>query len=235
LPFEVPGSWVWTRVGEIAFLKAGSFVKAEDIKNECQSNLFPCYGGNGIRGYVETFTHEGLYSLIGRQGALCGNINIAQGKFHATEHDVVTVPYGNINSLWFFYTLRTLNLNQYSTGAAQPGLSVERINKVLIPVPPLQEQFRIFAKIEEIFTLIDQIEESKLSLSQFIKKTKSKALDLAIRGKLVPQDPNDKPASVLLEKIRNNQKKIKSSSDISHYQKLMRKCTNYLTIILFFA
>ena len=198
-------------------MKAGYFVKAEDIKNEYQSNLFPCYGGNGLRGYVETFTHEGLYSLIGRQGALCGNVNIAQGRFHATEHAVVTTPYCDINSLWLFYTLRTLNLNQYSTGAAQPGLSVERLNKVFIPIPPLQEQSHISSKIEECFALIEQIEESKFSLLQFIKQTKSKVLDLAIRGKLVPQDPNDEPASVLLEKIKNDKKTEKPISDILHY------------------
>ena len=217
VPFEIPESWVWCRLGEIAFLKAGYFVKAEDIKNEYQDKLFPCYGGNGLRGYVETFTHEGLYSLIGRQGALCGNINLAKGKFHATEHAVVSTPYGNINSLWFFYTLRTLNLNQYSTGAAQPGLSVEKINQVFIPLPPLQEQHRIVQKIDKCFAFIDQIEENKLSLFQFIKQTKSKVLDLAIRGKLVPQDPNDEPASVLLENIENERKTKKPTACILHY------------------
>ena len=218
LPFEVPGSWVWCRLGEIAFLKAGSFVKAEDIKNECQSNLFPCYGGNGLRGYVETFTHEGLFSLIGRQGALCGNINLVRGKFHATEHAIVTSLYCNINSMWMFYTLKALNLNQYSIGAAQPGLSVERINKIFIPLPPFAVQHRIVSVIESAFTFIDQIEESKLSLSQFIKQTKSKVLNLAIRGKLVPQqNPNDEPTNVLLEKIKNEQKTKKVSADISHY------------------
>ena len=217
VPFEVPESWAWCRLGVIAFLKAGFFVKAENIKSECQEELFPCYGGNGLRGYVETFTHEGFYSLIGRQGALCGNINLVNGKFHATEHAIVTTLHCDINSLWAFYTLKALNLNQYSIGAAQPGLSVERINKVFIPLPPLEEQQRIVSVIESAFALIDEIENNKLSLEQFIKQAKSKVLDLAIHGKLVSQDPNDEPASALLEKIKKEQKTAKIASDISHY------------------
>jgi len=218
-PFEIPESWEWCRLNDIAFLKAGFFVKAEDIKNEYQENLFPCYGGNGLRGYVETFTHDGLYSLIGRQGALCGNINLAKGKFHATEHAIVTSLYCDIDSLWMFYTLKALNLNQYSIGAAQPGLSVERINKVLIPLPPLPELNRIVSVIESAFALIDEIEANKLSLSQFIKQAKSKVLDLAIRGKLVPQDPNDEPASVLLQRMKSTQaKRINADKEISENQ-----------------
>ena len=217
LPFELPENWVWCRLGEIAFLRAGSFVKAENIKNEYHEKLFPCYGGNGFRGYVETFTHDGLYSLIGRQGALCGNINLAKGKFHATEHAIVTSLYCGIDSLWMFFMLEALNLNQYSIGAAQPGLSVERINKVIVPFPPLSEQHRIVSVIESAFALIDKIENDKQSLEQFIKQAKSKVLDLAIRGKLVPQDPNDEPASMLLERIGNEQKTKKINADTLHY------------------
>ena len=217
VPFKVPEGWVWCKLGDIAYMKAGYFVKAEDIRNESQDELFPCYGGNGIRGYVESFTHEGLYTLIGRQGALCGNVNLAHGKFHATEHAVVTIPYCDINSLWLFYTLKILNLNQNSTGAAQPGLSVERINKVFIPIPPIPEKKRIVSVIESTFSLIDEIEANKLSLEKFIKQTKFKVLDLAIRGKLVPQDSNEEPASLLLERICKERKTKLTPSDISHY------------------
>jgi type I restriction enzyme S subunit len=213
----VPKGWVWCELGKTAFLKAGSFVKADNICKKYHSHLFPCYGGNGLRGYVQTYTHEGLYSLIGRQGALCGNVNLAEGKFHATEHAIVTSPYGNINSLWMFYVLKAINLNQYSIGAAQPGLSVERINKVLCPLPPLSEQQCIVSVIESAFVLIDEIEVDKLSLEQFIKQAKAKTLDLAIRGKLVPQNPNDEPASVLLERSKSGQKIKKLTADISHY------------------
>lgn len=103
--------------------------------------------------------------------------------------------------MWAYYTLTTLNLNQYATATAQPGLSVAVINDVYIPVPPLKEQERISQEIEHWFALIDQIEQGKADLQTTIKQAKSKILDLAIHGKLVQQDPNDEPAIELLKRI----------------------------------
>ena len=99
----------------------------------------------------------------------------------------------------------------------QKELYINTIKEFFIPIPPPQEQRRIVKKIEECFVLINQIEENKLSLSQFIKQTKSKVLDLAIHGKLVPQNPNDEPVSVLLERIKKEHKPKKLTTDISHY------------------
>ena len=94
-----------------------------------------------------------------------------------------------------------LNLNQYATSTAQPGLSVSAINEVMIPVPPLKEQQRISQSIENWFSLIDQLEQEKSDLQTVIKQAKSRVLDLAIHGKLVPQNPNDEPAIELLKRI----------------------------------
>ena len=98
---------------------------------------------------------RGRFPLIGRQGALCGNINIADGKFHATEHAVVVENYCNCNADWAAYFLRALNLNQYSTATAQPGLAVSKINLVPFPVPPLAEQNRIVERLEKLLPEID--------------------------------------------------------------------------------
>ena len=108
-------------------------------------------------------------------------------------------------------------LNIFMKGDNSPSINNDNLTTFLYPIPPLFEQKRIVQKIEECFNLIYQIEKNKLSLEQFIKQTKSKVLDLAIRGKLVPQDPNDEPASVLLEKIRNERKEKKPISANSHY------------------
>lgn len=157
-PFDIPESWEWVRLGDIFLLQAGKNIKAENISIEkTPSHVYPCYGGNGIRGFVEFFNAEGDFPLIGRQGALCGNINRAKGKFYATEHAVFTKTFADTDVSWTCYFLTALNLNQYATATAQPGLAVSKINHVLIPLPPLAEQHRIVAKLEELLPLCQQL------------------------------------------------------------------------------
>ena len=202
MPFEIPSSWEWTTLGEVFTLQAGKNITAKDISDkEDSEHRFPCYGGNGLRGFVCSYNRNGRFPLIGRQGALCGNINFAEGLFYATEHAVVVETYCKTEVEWAVYSLIHLNLNQYATSTAQPGLSVSTINEVLIPLPPIEEQGRIVRCLNKWNTLIDQIEQGKADLQTAIKQTKSKILDLAIHGKLVPQDPNDEPALNLLKRI----------------------------------
>ncbi len=198
----LPKGWCLSTLGEVFTLQAGKNITAKDIKDAVtESHPYKCYGGNGVRGFVALYNREGDFPIIGRQGALCGNINIAKGKFYATEHAVVVKSYCDVDLMWAYYILITLNLNQYATATAQPGLSVAVINDVCIPIPPQKEQERISKEIEHWFALIDQIEQGKSDLQTIIKQTKSKILDLAIHGKLVPQDPNDEPAIELLKRI----------------------------------
>ena len=218
VPFEVPKGWVWTTLGEIFNLQAGKNITAKDISTKQDGiHCYPCYGGNGLRGYVSNYNREGRFPLIGRQGALCGNVNEANGKFYATEHAVVVDTYCKTNVPWVINTLLYLNLNQYATSTAQPGLSVSTINDVMIPVPPLEEQQRISQSIKNWYSLIDQIEQDKSDLQTVIKQTKSKILNLAIHGKLVPQDPNDEPASELLKRINS---KAETTCDKGHYTQI---------------
>ena len=121
-----------------------------------EEDKYPVYGGNGLRGYFSKYTNEGEYVLIGRQGALCGNINYASGKFWATEHAVVVYLKPNIDCKWYGEMLRVMNLNQYSVSAAQPGLSVDRIKRLLLPAPPFLEQQAIAHYLDTKTAQIDR-------------------------------------------------------------------------------
>ena len=154
------------RLDEICLLKAGNFVKANDISKTKEDNLYPCYGGNGLRGYTETFTNDGEFSLVGRQGALCGNVHFVAGTFHATEHALVVYPKEGINNKWLFHKLVLMSLNQYATGAAQPGLSVKNINPVEVETPSLNEQEKIVEKIEKIEAEINDLKKQIESIPQ---------------------------------------------------------------------
>ena len=103
---------------------------------------------------MDSYNHDGDYPIIGRQGALCGNINRATGKFYATEHAVCVDTYAGTNISWACLFLAALNLNQYATATAQPGLAVANINEVLIPVPPLPEQSKIVEKISSLMGIL---------------------------------------------------------------------------------
>ena len=213
IPFEIPESWEWVRIKTIFSMQAGKNVTSSDINSESNDIYkYPCYGGNGLRGYVKRYNTDGVFPLVGRQGALCGNVNIASGLFWATEHAVVTDGYGMTDVKWAYYFLTALNLNQYATATAQPGLAVSNIIEVLIPLPPLAEQKRIVAKIEELLPKVEKYGKAQDELNklneELPERLKKSILQEAIEGRLVPQDPNDEPASALLAKIREEKKQL---------------------------
>ena len=157
LPFEIPNNWIWARIGNLFSLQAGKNITASEIKNNLFDGAFPCYGGNDLRGYVDRYNKEGDYPIIGRQGALCGNIKRATGKFYATEHAVCVSTYMGTDVEWACLFLEALNLNQYATATAQPGLAVSKINEIMIPVPPLKEQKRICQKYRICLKTISEL------------------------------------------------------------------------------
>ena len=211
---NVPEGWCITTIGEVFNLQAGKNISANDIHEFSQEFPYACYGGNGIRGYVSDYNKEGRFPIIGRQGALCGNVNFAEGKFYATEHAVVVTCIAGVNVEWARYVLEAMNLNQYATATAQPGLSVATVNEVEFLLPPLKEQCRIAEFVANCFDAIEALTSQTNNLRLNIDRAKSKILDLAIHGKLVPQDPNDEPASELLKRI--NPKAV-ASCDNPHY------------------
>ena len=155
---------VKTILSDFVSLKAGKNKKSELIKDVFTDGLYPCYGGNGIRGYVEDYTHSGIYCIIGRQGAQCGNVQIAEGEFYATEHAVVVTPLTDVNSIWLFHALTQMNLNQYARGAAQPGLAVNQLEILPFSLPSIASQTQ-FALIAE------QADKSKSHVLKALKET----------------------------------------------------------------
>ena len=145
---------------DVLLLKAGDFTAASEIFGEPnKTNQYPCYGGNGIRGYVSEYNQEGEYSLIGRQGALSGNVQFASGKFKNTEHALLVKPILEMNNIWLNQLLINLDLKRYQTGAAQPGLSVKNLQEIPIIMVciELQNQFADFVQQVDKSKVVDSI------------------------------------------------------------------------------
>ena len=146
------------KISDFCLLKAGKSISADDIFEKRIGYEYPCIGGNGIRGYVSLYSHEGSYPVIGRQGALCGCVNWITGKFYATEHAVVATGKENMDQRFLFYLFENADLNQYKTQGAQPGLSVAKLNEVSFIIPSLSEQHRIVSILDTFEASIQNLE-----------------------------------------------------------------------------
>lgn len=182
---EFPAHWEAKRIKDLSALQSGDNIVSDQIE---ETGLYPVYGGGGLRGYCSSYTNDGDHILIGRQGALCGNINYAFGKFWASEHAIVVYEKRYIKTKWYGEMLRVMNLNQYSISAAQPGLAVDRIKRLLLPVPPLEEQQAIAdyldaktAQIDRKIELLEDKAEKYADLKQsLINETVTRGLDRTV-------------------------------------------------------
>lgn len=182
----VPAQWGVCALKRVASLKSGESITAEQIE---EVGPYAVYGGNGRRGFTASFTHEGRFALIGRQGALCGNVNYSQGKFWASEHAVVATPIKSIDTTWLGEMLRGMNLNQYSVAAAQPGLSVELISNIGIPYPPLDEQRAIATFLDRETAKIDALITEQEKLIALLAEKRQATISHAVTRGLNPDAP----------------------------------------------
>ena len=180
------GEWRNLSITEIASLKAGKSFNKHDAIDKPTVGYYPCYGGNGQRGYLPYYNQEGKYNIIGRQGALCGCINVAEGKFYATEHAVIVTPI-NVSDFEFLHeSLIRANINQYATGAAQPGISVTNVNSQLTLNYPIYEEQKALGKY---FTSLDSQISASTSRLASLKQMKAASLQAMFpqEGETVPK------------------------------------------------
>ena len=139
-------------MGEVTSeFQSGEFISAVEIT---KNGDYPVYGGNGLRGYTNRYNHEGFYALIGRQGALCGNVNFADGKAFFTEHAVAVQADQRNDTGFLVYLLSRMNLGQYSGQSAQPGLAVSTLKETGASLPNKHEQHRIGLFLRDLDHLI---------------------------------------------------------------------------------
>ncbi|MCI5143819.1 MAG: restriction endonuclease subunit S [Candidatus Electrothrix sp. ATG1] len=164
---EFPG-WEEKRLAElVSTMKSGIGITSSNIFN---AGTYPVYGGNGLRGYTEEYTHEGEYLLIGRQGALCGNINRVSGQVFISEHAIATQGNKYSDTDWLVHKLQFMNLNRLSESSAQPGLSVKKLKRLKIKSPLKPEQRKIAAFLSSIDKKITLI-STELNHAQSFKKS----------------------------------------------------------------
>ena len=161
---EFSGEWEKHTIGELCEeFKSGKNIKAENIQ---EGGVYPVFGGNGLRGYADRYNHEGDYVLIGRQGALCGNVRFVTGKTYITEHAIAAKATNNNYTRFLEYLFVRLNLGQFSDQSAQPGLAVNKLLKIETFVPSKEEQYKIASLLkfldERIATQNKIIEDLKL-------------------------------------------------------------------------
>ncbi|HMS07869.1 MAG TPA: restriction endonuclease subunit S [Pyrinomonadaceae bacterium] len=163
----IPEDWEVKPLSAVSSMKSGEGITASRIDQHSQ---YPCYGGNGLRGFTSRHTHDGAFALIGRQGALCGNVVGVSGKFFASEHAVVVTARQGTNIQFLTYVLGEMRLNRLSEASAQPGLSVSKILQLSIGTPPTEAGQRAIAEalsdVDALLGALDRLIAKKRDLKQ---------------------------------------------------------------------
>ena len=171
---EFTGEWENITIREACSeFQSGKNIKAEMINDQ---GLYPVYGGNGLRGFTGSYNHDGDYILIGRQGALCGNVRKVTGKTYVTEHAIAVCASKEHETTFLQHLFQKMRLGQYSDQSAQPGLAVNKLLRLNINVPSKIEQ----GKIAKILSLIDERITTQNKIIEDLKKLKSAIVEMLL-------------------------------------------------------
>ena len=236
-PFDIPDSWEWVRLGDVGNWAAGAtpsrkhpeyyggnipWLKTGDLNDDVVEDTTEKITKLGVENSSVKINKPGNV-LIAMYGATIGKLGIVGNKELVTNQACCgCTPFNGVYNWYLFYYLfaSRKRLIDLGSGGAQPNISKQKIENFSFPLPPLSEQSRIAAKIAQLFALLRKVESSTQQYAKLQTLLKTKVLDLAMRGKLVKQDPNDEPTSVLLEKIKAEkaelikEKKIKKSKPL---------------------
>ena len=228
-PFDIPDSWEWVRLGSILYNLDGKRVPVSVSERNKKGKVYDYYGASGVIDKIDNYIFSKPLLLISEDGAnLLARRTpiafIATGKYWVNNHAHV---FDGINLLFLKYIsifIESIDVSKYVTGTAQPKLNQQNLNKILVAVPPLEEQKRIVAKIEKLMPLVDEYAESYNRLqkidNEFEDKLKRSVLQYAMEGKLIKQDPNDEPASELIKKIETEKAELIKEGKIKKSKKL---------------
>ena len=234
IPFELPQGWEWCRLGIVFSHNTGKALNKSNTNGKLLSYIttsnvyWDRFELDNLKNMH--FTDTELEKCTVKKGDLlvCEGGDIGRAAIWNYDYDICIQnhihrlrPYANVNIVLYyhiFYYYKLIGMIN-GKGIGIQGLSSNQLHSIPIPLPPLQEQHRIVIKLKELISFIDTIESDKADLQSTIQLTKSKILDLAIRGKLVPQDPNDEPASVLLERIRTEKEELIKQGKIKRDKK----------------
>ena len=231
VPFEIPESWVWTSIGELFEHNTGKALNASNRDGKMMdyittSNLYwDRFDLSVVKQML--FTEEELWRCTAKKGDLliCEGGDIGRAAIWNYDYDIRIQNhihrlrgYKGINHRFYYFVFLLYKLSNRigGKGVAIQGLSSGDLHKLEVPLPPEYEQIRLVKTIEKWFKFVDLLEQEQENLHTLVQSTKIKILDLAISGKLVPQDPNDEPAIELLKRINPDFQPC----DNSHYENL---------------
>ena len=197
VPFDLPTGWAWCRVSDATVLKRGKYITRNQIR---QGTIPVILGGQEPAYYCDESNHDGPCVVVSRSGASAGFASYWDKPIFVTD-GFLFEGIGDINTRYLYFWLKSFPLGRLQRGTGIPHVRAEALNSLLFPLPPLAEQKRIVAKIEELFAVADALGTAAEVLGESARRLDRKILDLAIRGKLVPQDPDDGPASELLKRM----------------------------------
>ena len=224
IPFELPEGWEWCRFTSVTVNRDSERKPISSANRTNVAKIYDYYGASGKIDKIDKFIFNEKLLLIGEDGANLVTRSkpiafFAEGQYWVNNHAHCIDSTDKLLLEYLCLYINAISLEKYVTGSAQPKMTQDNMNSILIALPPYEEQKRLEFQVNHILKTVSTIENEKEDIVNYIISAKSKILDLAIRGKLVPQDSNDEPASVLLERIRAEKEELIKQGKIKRDKK----------------